>query len=451
MQAAETSKEATLAGRPREVVLILPTGTYRAGEYLAAASRLGLGVVTASERVQALAGRMGERFLEVPLDDPPRAAEAIVERARTVPLGAVIAVDDQGLLTAALAAERLGLPHSPPSAVRLTRDKAAMRRAFAAAEVPQPAFEVVEPGEPASVAEAAARIGPPVVVKPCGLSGSRGVIRSDSPAAAGRAAERIAGVLAAAGEAPGAPLVVERFVPGAEVALEGILSAGRLEVIAIFDKPDPLGGPYFEETLYVAPTALSSLAPALEQATARAVAALGLREGPVHAELRAWGRGVPEEMAAAGTGQPTPDGVVVLEVAARTIGGRCSKAMVLPGGATLEELVVARAAGVPAPSPRLAGPAGVLMIPIPRSGILAGVGGVEEARAVPGVTGVEITLPVGRPVQALPDGDRYLGFVFASAPQRAGVEAALREAMRLIEVRIEAAPASPAVPGSVAG
>ncbi len=237
-------------------LIILPTGTYRAEEYLAAAARLGVSVVTASERAQALADQMAERFVELPLDDPDRCAEIIVAHDRLVPLDAVIAVDDQGLLAAALACEALGLPHSPSSAVRLTRDKAAMRAAFAGAEVPQPDFEVVSPGSPAGVADAAGRIGPPVVVKPCSLSGSRGVIRADSAADAYSCAERISSILVAAGEAPDAPLLVEAFVPGAEVAVEGILSAGALEVVTIFDKPDPLDGPYFEETLYLAPTEL---------------------------------------------------------------------------------------------------------------------------------------------------------------------------------------------------
>ena len=163
-------------------LIILPTGTYRAEEYLAAAARLGVMVVTASERAQALAEKMGDRFVEVPLDDPQHAAEIIFAHARRVPLDAVIAVDDEGLLAASLASEMLGLPHSPPAAVRRTRDKAAMRVCFATAGVPQPSFEIVTPGSPAGVAAAASRLGLPVVVKPCTLSGSRGVMRADDPA-----------------------------------------------------------------------------------------------------------------------------------------------------------------------------------------------------------------------------------------------------------------------------
>jgi biotin carboxylase len=408
-------------------LIILPTGTYRAEEYLAAAARLGVMVVTASERAQALAEKMGDRFVEVPLDDPQQAAEIIFAHARRIPLDAVIAVDDEGLLAASLASEMLGLPHSPPAAVRRTRDKAAMRVSFATAGVPQPAFEIVTPGSPAGVAAAASRVGLPVVVKPCTLSGSRGVIRADSAQDAAACAERISRILVAAGEPAGSPQLVERFVPGLEVAVEAILSGGLLDVVTIFDKPDPLDGPYFEETFYLAPTRLDDNAGrAVEEATAAAVGAIGLTEGPVHAELR-----VP--IAAGPESQPQ---VAVLEVAGRTIGGRCSKALMLEGGGTLEDLVIARAVGVQSPPARLAGPAGVLMIPIPRSGILTKVHHLEKVRGLDHITGVEITIPNGRRVQALPEGDRYLGFVFAAAPDRDDVERALRTALAVLEVEI---------------
>jgi len=408
--------------------VILPTGTYRASEYLDAARRLGVDVVTASERPQALAGTMGEHFLELPLDDPEASARLIVERSRSVSLDAVVAVDDQGLLAAALAAERLGLRHNPPGAVRLTRDKAAMRRAFAVAGVPQPDFETVA-ADPSTVARSASRLGFPVVVKPTSLSASRGVIRADSTAEAEAAARRIAPILAEAGEPPTGPLLVERFVAGPEVALEGILTGGELATLTIFDKPDPLDGPFFEETLYLSPTHLpSSLAALVDQVVRAAVAAIGLSDGPVHAELR-----VPGDLDPAAP-------VQVLEVAARTIGGRCSKALVLENGSSLEELVIATALGAAlrtgAPPARLRGPAGVLMIPIPASGVLTGVHHVDEVRALEHVTGVEITIPTGRAVRALPEGDRYLGFVFAAATSREDVERALRQAEAMLDVEI---------------
>jgi biotin carboxylase len=413
------------------VLLILPTGTYRADEYLDAAERLGVEVVVGSERAQALAAQMGERFIELPLGDPPEAARRIVAQARQDPrlgLDAVIGVDDQGLLAAALAATELGLAHNPPAAVALTRDKAAMRRTFSAAGVPQPSYEVVAGDVADAVAGAAGRLGPAVVVKPCTLSGSRGVIRVDSPTEASAAALRIGAIIEGEGEPAGSALLVEGFVPGPEVAVEGMLRDGRAEIITIFDKPDPLDGPYFEETLYVSPTRLPPhLREAVVRATQAAVGALGLTDGPFHAELR-----VP------GALRPGGETVAVLEVAARTIGGRCSKAMILQDGSSLEELVILNALGRPYPTPALASACGVLMIPIPTSGTLTSVGGIDDVRSLPLITGVEITIPLGRPVRALPEGDRYLGFVFAAGEDGAGVEAALREAEELLDVEIVA-------------
>ncbi len=438
------------------VLLILPTGTYRAEEYLSAAERLGVDVIVGSERAQALAATMGERFVELPLDDPAEAARLIVAHSRRdarLGLDAVLGVDDQGLLTAALASAQLGLRHSPPAAVALTRDKAAMRAAFAAAGVPQPDFVVVALAEADRVAGAAERLGPPVVVKPCSLSASRGVIRADSPAEASAAAGRVGAILQREGEAAGARLLVERFVPGWEVAVEGLLRHGEVEIITVFDKPDPLDGPFFEETFYLSPSVLPpALLGAVLQATAAAVGALGLSEGPFHAELRVPGAAAERGGAVSGDAVPVRaaasrggsadaavpgDAVKVLEVAARTIGGRCSKAMLMEDGSSLEELVIANALGAPYPPPRLASPCGVLMLPIPRSGTLRSVGGADEVRALPCITGVEITIPIGRPVRALPEGDRYLGFVFAAGESRAGVEEALRTAERLLVVEIE--------------
>lgn len=439
----------------QRLVLVLPTASYRASELLFAAERLGAEVVVASERRQAFAGSRPDRFLHVPLDDPEAAAEEIVRYAARIPVHGVVSVDDQGLFTAALAAQRLGLRHSPPAAVAATRDKVAMRSLLAAAGIPQPDFLVVAgeagpkgaerpgaiDGEEGSggveaaerlsggadaVTNAAGLIGWPVVVKPPTLSGSRGVIRADDAAQSRAAARRIRAILACAREPESTPLLVERFVPGAEVALDGLLRGGRLEVLALFDKPDPLDGPYFEETIYVTPSRLPLAVQrrAAEVVTA-ACAAIGLREGPVHAEVRVRD----------GDGE-----AVVLEVAARTIGGRCAKALRFATGASLDELVLAHALGIDAASspPLEAGAAGVLMIPIPRTGRLESLEGTEEARSVTGVTGVELTIPIGRHVQALPEGDRYLGFVFARAETAAGVEATLRTAQAVLDVRIVA-------------
>jgi len=406
------------------VALILPTGTYRAEDFVAAAGAVGAEVVVVSDGAQAMAEAMGDRALEADLCDPEAAAAAIVDLARRLPLDAVVGVDDQGVEAAARAAARLGLRHGEPAAVAITRDKAAMRRALAGAGVPQPDFEVVEAGEDPEAA--VARLGPPVVVKPSGLSASRGVIRVDSVSGAAAVAERVRAIAAAAGQV-GAALVVERFLDGPEVAVEGLLDRGSLRTLAVFDKPDPLDGPYFEETIYVTP---SRHPPGLVEAAvgvvAAAAAAIGLAEGPVHAEVRL-----------------TAAGPRMVEVAARSIGGHCSRILRFGAGTSLEELILAHALGRPidgAAGSSASRATGVMMLPIPASGTLRAVGGVEEARAVPGMDGLEISIPLGRPVVALPEGDRYLGFLFASGQDPAFVEEALRRAHQALAVVIEAAP-----------
>jgi biotin carboxylase len=409
------------------VLLILPSATYRAPDFLAAARELGVAVTVASERRAAMAAAMGERALTLRLSDPARAAEQIAERAQETPFAAIVGVDDQGVMAAALGAERLGLPHNPPAAVARTRDKSAMRRALAEARVPQPRFALL-PGA-ADVAAVADEVGFPCVVKPLSLSGSRGVIRADDAEQARAAAARVRGILAAAQEPPGAPLLLESFLPGVEVAVEGLLRAGRLEVLAVFDKPDPLAGPYFEETLYVTPSRLSAgVLAEVEAVTARAARGLGLREGPVHAELRV-----------------DSERVSVLELAARSIGGLCSRALRFGAGVSLEEVILRHALGLGLEDlTRETTASGVMMIPIPGPGVLLAVDGQDEARAVPGIGGLEITIARGRPVVPLPEGDRYLGFMFARAGSADDVERALRAAHGRLRISID-----PPVPDTV--
>jgi biotin carboxylase len=402
------------------VLLILPSATYRAADFVEAARELGVAVTVASERRAAMSAAMGERALTLALSDPARAAEQIAERALTTPFAAIVGVDDQGVMAAALGAERLGLPHNPPAAVARTRDKAAMRRALGQAEVPQPRFALLT-GD-ADVGAVASEVGFPCVVKPLGLSGSRGVIRADDAEQARRAADRVRDILVAAQAPAGTPLLLESYLPGVEVAVEALLRNGRLEVLAVFDKPDPLEGPYFEETLYVTPSRLpAGVLAEVEAVTARAAAALDLREGPVHAELRVDG-----------------DRVSVLELAARSIGGLCSRALRFGAGLSLEEVILRHALGLGLEDlTRETSASGVMMIPIPGPGVLRAVDGQDEARAVPGIAGLEITIARGRPVVPLPEGDRYLGFMFARAASADDVERSLRAAHGRLRISID--------------
>jgi biotin carboxylase len=417
------------------LLLLVPTRSYRTEDFLAAASRLEVPVVVGSDLCHKVEETFGAPDGRVSLDyrRPDAAAERIATLAGERPIGGVVPTDEATAIIAAQAAGRIGLPHNPPEATRRAANKHLQREALRAAGLPVPPFSLHALA--AGPEAAAARVAYPCVLKPVVLSASRGVIRADDPASFVAAWRRIERILSSARSErrPSDPegsrsLLVEGFVPGAEVALEGLLRGGELETLALFDKPDPLDGPFFEETIYVTP---SRHPPALQaevaRVTAAAARALGLAEGPVHAELRL-----------------SPAGPVVLEVAARTIGGLCARTLRFGAGIALEDLVVAHAMGLPLRTvERERRAAGVMMIPIPRRGVLRGVGGIDAARAVPLVEDVVITIPEGREVEPLPEGDAYLGFLFARGEGPAEVERALREAHRALEIDIT--PALPTV------
>lgn len=410
--------------RPR-VLLLLPGGTYRAPDFIAAAESLEVEVVVGADFEQAMAAQMGDRAVLVPLGDPAAGLAAVLELHRRAPIHAVVAVDDQGALVATAAAVALGFPHNPIDAVRVTRDKAAMRERFRAAGLPQPSFAgVPAAAKPDAVAALAAGVGFPVVVKPVSLSASRGVIRADTSVELLAALARSRAIVRAAGQPDTEPLLLEAFVPGREVAIEAILDHGDLHVLAVFDKPDALEGPFFEETIYVTPSCEPTAVQAqIADAVAVACAAVGLVEGPVHAELRI---------------DPDDHHLTVLEIAARTIGGLCGRTLRFGAGISLESLVIAHALGRPfSGRARIGGASGVMMLPIPAAGVLRSVDGQDRARAVPDIEGLEITVTAGRTVEPLPESDRYLGFLFARAATPAAVETALRAAHAELRVTID--------------
>jgi biotin carboxylase len=410
------------AGPPApRVLLLVPARTYRAADFLFAAGRLGLDLIVGSDGALPLGGRP---VVPVSPGDPGRSADRIM--ARTGPVDAVVAADTPMLILAAVVAGRMGLPHNPVDAVIAATDKAVQRRRWAAACVAQPAFRVM----PAAAGEdvlrrAATEVGFPCVVKASSLSASQGVLRADDPTAAVAAARRIRQILVTAGRPGPEPLLVEEYVPGPELSIDGLLGAGALTVTAVFDKPWTPEGPTFEETLLITPSRLAAplLAAAISTA-GQAARALGLTDGPIHAELRIDERD--------GRGRP-----VMLELAARSIGGLCSRALRFPGGASLEALVLANALGRPTPAHRDRRPSGVLMLPVPRPGVLRAVEGRTEAGATPGVTALSITIPVGQRVRPLPEGDRYLGFIFAEGDTQAQVEKTLGAARERLCVVIQ--------------
>jgi biotin carboxylase len=392
-------------------------------------------VVVGLDEPPATAALAQGRLAGLSFDDPERGVAEIASLHREHPLHAIVAVDDRGLLLAARASQALGLSGNPAESVAAAQNKRVFREILRSEGLAGPRFTSVPLAADGVVAAREARY--PCVLKPLFLSAGRGVIRADTPEQFRAAFLRIGAILAdpqvrARGGVLAEEVLVEDFIPGPEVSLEGVVVEGEFRLLAFLDKPDPLDGPYFEETLFVTPSRHPETVQrrALET-VGWAVRALGLRTGPVHAELRLNG------------GAP-----VMLEVAARSIGGHCSRMLRFGTGLSLEELILRQAVGLAAlQTEREAQAAGVMMIPIPAAGTLRGVRGLAAARRVPGIQGVEITIPVTQTVVPLPEGDRYLGFIYAKGTGPEAVEAALRAAHRCLKFDIRSLPVKlPAVP-----
>ncbi len=394
--------------QPSRLMLLTTVRSYRMEAFRAAADRLDIAVVTGLDLPPELADQW-PGALPLSFAAPDEAAASIAAYAAERPLAAILSVDDSGSLVAAAASRTLGLPHNDPAAAVAARDKFVMRRLLREGGVATPWFERFTTAD--DPAEVAARAPYPCVVKPLNLNGSRGVIRADSPAELMAAVGRLTRLIAPDG--PPRAYLVEAFIPGFEVALEGLLDDGQLRVLALFDKPDPLDGPFFEETIYVTPSRLpEATQAAIAVTTAAAARALGLWVGPIHAELRV-----------------NEAGAWLVEVAGRSIGGLCSQVLRFGIDASLEELILRQAVGLPLGDvERRDRAAGVMMIPIPQAGLLRAVEGVEEAAAMPLIDGVEITARLHYPLTPLPEGDSYLGFIFARGEMPGAVEDALRAA-----------------------
>jgi biotin carboxylase len=417
--------ESSNQARQRVLILASKLG-YQSRGFAEAAEKLGLEVLFGTDRCHQLEDPWGDSALALRFEEPREAAAEIARELGALGADAVIALGDRATVTAAHAAAALGIAGNEPSAVEICRNKLRQREALARAGVPVPEFFSF--GVDESPGEVIGRVKFPCVVKPLLLAASQGVIRADDAAEFEAAVERIRGLLESPEiqvmREPGlGRLLVERYVQGAEVAVEGVIADGALRVLAIFDKPDPLEGPYFEETIYVTPSRLSeSVQRAIQECAARMVKALGLVTGPVHAEFRVNG-----------------EGVWVLEAAPRPIGGLCSRALRFGEGEaqiSLEELLVRHALRLGGADVEREGAAsGVMMIPVPRSGIFEGVGGVEEAEKTRGVDEIRITARLRDYVAAWPEGSSYLGFIFARGKSADDAERALKEAHGKLEFR----------------
>ena len=403
----------------KKLLLIGATTGYQTRSFAEAAERLGFDLVLATDRCHVLDDPWGDHALALRFEDPESAARTIAAETQ---VDGIVAVGDRPAYIAALAAQLLGIPYNSPGSVLACRNKFLARERFRTAGLLAPDFHRIAFADGPHPAAETAKY--PCVLKPLGLSASRGVIRANNPAEFVAAFRRIASLLAdpeiaRLRDQQDQFLQVESFIEGREFALEGILANGRLRVLALFDKPDPLDGPYFEETIYITPSRESAATQnEIIRTTESAVSALGLEHGPIHAEMRVNSRGV-----------------WMLEVAARPIGGLCAR--VLPG---LEDLILRHAAGDDVASIVMpASAAGVMMIPIPREGIYVAVDGLDEARSTPVVEDIIITAKQGQKLVPLPEGNSYLGFIFARGYSPDAVEQALRESHSRLRFEIATA------------
>lgn len=394
---------------------------YQTRSFDEAAKKLGVELAFVTDRCHQLDDPWGDRAIPAHFESPDAAAQAVLESVRGQNVSGILALGDRPASTAARVARGLGIPYNHPAAVEACRNKLRMREVFREAGLRVPWFRAValSPApEPAFLG-----VSYPCVLKPLSLSASQGVIRANSPHEFTTGAKRIRQLLEApeirATREPNLDqILVEGYIPGREVAVEALLTDGKLRVLAIFDKPDPLEGPYFEETIYVTPSSLAeSQQQEIERTAGDAVHALGLSHGPIHAEFRI-----------------NDDGVWPLEVAPRPIGGLCARALRFAANATspsigLEELLLRHALGMPGSDwAREQAASGVMMIPVPKSGVLEKIEGEGSSRSVPGITGCEITARLHDYIAAWPEGSSYLGFLFAEAETPSEVEEALRSA-----------------------
>ena len=409
------------------VLLLIPSHSYRTSDFMRAASDLDISVIVGID-TEFIINADQQNVIALNFSDPEEAAEAISEFRPDISLDAILAVDDAGTLVAAKASHMLELPHNSVSSVELTRDKYALRVALSRSKLPSPGYKLFEATQsPDELEHIADSVEYPVVLKPRGLSGSQGVIRANTSIEFIDGFNRINKILMLESSRDECDadllttILVEDYVPGPEFAIEGVLDKGNLTVLALFDKPDPLVGPFFEETIYVTPTSYpDDVQSQIISTVQSACGALGLTHGPVHAEVRLDG-----------------DKVFLIDLAGRSIGGQCARTLSFGSGLSLEEIILTHAVGDDINQlNRESSAAGVMMIPIPAAGIFQKVSGVDKAEKISGIESVSIVPTSGDELIPLPDGNEYLGFIFAKGTTAQIVEESLREAHNQLDFQI---------------
>jgi biotin carboxylase len=407
------------------VLIIIPIASYRAHDFMAAANRLDIQVIIGSDRRQALSKLLPGTSLTLNFRKLESSLRKIRDLAQKEPLNAIVGVDEETVILAAMSSKMLGLPYNSISSVRATRDKYLMRHKMMKAGLLSPNFRACS--IESNPKKLAAKIGYPCVLKPTFLSASEGVIRTNSPSEFGDAFRQIKKIISDPSNRKKSPenkdqILVEDYIPGTEVAVEGILINGKFKLLAIFDKPDPMEGPYFIETIYTTPSRYpKSVQKEIIETTVNAIKALGLITGPVHAEMRI-----------------NKKGIWVLEIAARSIGGLCSRALKFEGDISLEELILRHAIGDDIYRiKREEKAAGVMMMPVLKAGILKEVKNIQSAKQIPGIENIVITIAPEQKLEPLPSGSKYLGFIFARGETPVSVEKAIRKAYSSLEIVID--------------
>lgn len=400
------------------ILLVAPHNSYRIHAYIEAAKHLDIHLIVASQSEYSLVSAVAQG-IQIDFSDIDASLKTLIDAHQQQPFDAVIASDDGAVRITATVAEALSLPANEPDSAQLTRRKDLARLRLKSCGVPVPDFRIINLVEP--IESQLHQLQYPVVVKPVAMSGSKGVIRANNEQQCVQAIGRIRPIVEhSSDEEERHQLLIESYITGVEVAFEGLLHKGELKQLAIFDKPDPMEGPFFEETYYITPSRLLAADKTLiANRVTEACKAYGLREGPVHAELRL-----------------QHGEAFIIEIASRTIGGDCADMLKFGLNMGLEELVLLQALGKPIDVPELSDSVGALMIPIPSQGILRRVEGISQAKKVSYITDISISVREGYELIPLPEGSSYLGFIFAKAPTAILVEVALRDAHACLNIVI---------------
>jgi len=399
------------------IVLICPHSSYRLGPYLRAAENLGIHVLVVSQGEYSLVSAVASG-IHVDFSKPEEALKKINSAIVDSQLLAVLGIDDMTVELAARVSASQGLMHNDIKASQYTRRKDLAREVLQGSGVLIPEFRCVNLG--ALIENPSSPIAYPCVIKPISLSGSRGVICVHNAQDLKQAGEAIQAILddEILSDDEKQSVLIEQYIPGYEFAFEGMLHQGKLQCLALFDKPDLMEGPYFEETYYITPSRLSkNLQQKIKETVLRACQGYGLKEGPVHAEVRIH-----------------EDEVWFMEMASRTIGGQCAQSLQYATGLSLEEMVIQNALGKEIQTGENTQAAGVLMIPITKRGLLRRVEGIMEASKVEYIEELEISISEGYELVPLPQGRSYLGFIFSKAPTPALAEQALRDAYKKLKI-----------------